>query len=174
MASDHMNYDQMVEEALRQVPRIALLRVAQDGLKGNHHIYVSFRMAAPGVAVPKHLRERYPDEMTIVLQHRFNDLDVGEDEFSVTLYFNRTPERMTIPFAAITSFADPSVQFGLQFRVSPIEPTEEPARQAPPPARLTTKADTHTETAAKPAKGAADHAAEKAGQVVALDTFRKK
>ncbi|MCW5750645.1 MAG: hypothetical protein KIT81_05815 [Alphaproteobacteria bacterium] len=169
MSTDYMNYSKMVEDALRLVAREALERVAALGLPGNHHFYISFRTAAPGVQIPAYLRERYPDEMTIVLQHQFHGLEVGAEDFSVTLSFNRTPERLTIPYAAMTSFADPSVQFGLQFRApDPAAAAQRPAGLAAVPAPA---------TPAPPADGPVenkDARERKGGEVVTLDAFRKK
>jgi len=118
MGEDGLRYDAMVDGALRSVVRRALGYAAERGLPGDHHFYVSFQTTHPGVDVPAQLRERYPNEMTIVLQHQFWGLDVGEESFGVTLSFSDVPERLTIPFAAITAFADPSVRFGLQFDAS--------------------------------------------------------
>lgn len=115
MAEDELRYDLMVEDALRGVARAALRQVEAQGLPGEHHFYVTFRTDHPGVSVPERLRARYPEEMTIVLQHRFWDLKVEEELFSVTLTFGEIAERLVVPFAALTGFADPSVRFGLQF-----------------------------------------------------------
>ncbi len=109
MTSDGLRYDALVEDALRDVLRRALAYVAERGLPGDHHFYITFRTGHPGVDIPEHLRTRFPNEMTIVLQHQFWGLDVGEDAVGVTLTFSDVPERLTIPFAAVTSFADPSV-----------------------------------------------------------------
>ena len=115
MAQDLFHYDKMVEQALRGVIRDALARAAQQGLRSNHHFYIGFATTAPGVAIPERLLERYPAEITIVLQHQFWDLDVGDESFSVSLSFDKQIERLTVPFAAIKSFADPSVEFALAF-----------------------------------------------------------
>ena len=115
MAQDLFRYDKMVETALRGVVREALTIAARDGLPGDHHFYVSFRSSDPGVVLPPQLLAKYPEEMTIVLQHQFWDLEVGDEAFSVSLSFSGRVERLTIPLAAITGFADPSVKFGLQF-----------------------------------------------------------
>ncbi len=113
---DHFSYPKMVDAALRGVVRDALKRVQEQGLRGNHHMYISFLTHYPGVVVADYLRDKYPKEMTIVLQHQFWDLEVTEEGFDLTLSFNKVPERLTIPFEAMTGFADPSVQFGLQFQ----------------------------------------------------------
>ena len=112
-------YDEIVQEALRAVVGRVLgqIEAAHGELPGNHHFYITFKTGAPGVSIPGHLRQRFPDEMTIVLQNKFWDLKVEEDTFSVGLSFNQQPSKLVIPFAAITAFVDPSVEFGLQFQV---------------------------------------------------------
>ena len=136
-----LNYPEMMERALRGVLREVLAQVAERGFPGEHHLYVTFRTDAAGVAIPARLRARYPEEMTVVLQHRFRGLEVDERAFGVTLSFDGKSERLLIPFDAVAGFVDPSVGFGFQRK----EPKEE-----------TTVA------------------ASEAGEVVALDSFRKK
>ena len=126
MAEDLLGYDKLIETALRGVVRAALRRVARGGLPGTHHFYLGFRTGATGVALPSYLAAKFPDEMTIVLQHQFWELEVGETALSVTLSFQGRPERLTIPFAALTSFADPSIGFGLTF-TAPAAPPAQPA-----------------------------------------------
>ena len=110
-------YDEIVQEALRDVVGRVLGQVEKTGaLPGEHHFSITFKTAAPGVIVPPHLRERFPDEMTIVRQNKFWDLKVAEDGFSVGLTFNQVPAKLTVPFVAITAFVDPAVDFGLQFQ----------------------------------------------------------
>ena len=113
---DAFRYDKMVERALRGVVLTALEEVNETGLHDDHHFYITFRTDFPKVEIPDYLRERYPGEMTIVLQHQFYDLDIREDGFSVMLKFNNVPERLSIPLAAVTIFTDPSVNFALQFQ----------------------------------------------------------
>src|SRR5947209_7791316 len=115
MPQDLFQYDKMIERALRGVVRDALTRAAREGLRGAHHFYIGFATQMPGVAIPDHLRAQYPDEMTIVVQHQYWDLEVGAEAFSITLSFQKQLERLTIPFEAIRNFADPSVNFALQF-----------------------------------------------------------
>lgn len=115
MAEDQIRYDLLTQDALRGVVRDVLTRVAETGLPGEHHLYIAFDTQADGVSVSDRLREQYPDEMTIVLQYQFWDLEIEEDRFEVKLSFNNVPERLVVPFAAIKAFYDPSVQFGLQF-----------------------------------------------------------
>jgi uncharacterized protein len=151
---DLLRYDKMVEAALRGVVREALARAAAKGLPGAHHFYITFRTGFPGASLPDYLAQQYPEEMTVVLEHQFWDLDVAEDRFSVTLSFQSRPERLVIPFEAITAFADPAVKFGLQFQGAAGD--VDPGTGAPAPA---------AEEAKEP---------EKPGEVVALDAFRKK
>lgn len=122
-------YDEIVQEALRAVVGRVLGEVEAAGghLPGNHHFYITFKTRAAGVDIPDHLRERFADEMTIVLQNKFSDLSVGEDGFSVRLSFNQIPTTLTIPFSAITAFVDPAVDFGLQFQA-----TDDSEGQDPP------------------------------------------
>ncbi len=117
MGKDHIGYDDLVDNALRGAMREVLLRVAENGLLGSHHLYITFRTGFPGVDIPGYLRDRYPDELTIVLQHQFWGLDVTEEGFSVTLSFNKAREHVSVPFAALTRFADPGVKFGMQFEI---------------------------------------------------------
>ncbi len=113
-------YDEIVQEALRAVVGRVLGEIVEGGseLPGNHHFYITFKTGAAGVSIPPHLRERFPDEMTIVLQNKFWELDVREDGFSVGLSFNQIPAKLSIPYAAITAFVDPAVDFGLQFQAT--------------------------------------------------------
>ncbi|MBB4210514.1 hypothetical protein EV659_102339 [Rhodothalassium salexigens DSM 2132] len=116
MSKLEIDYDELVQKALRGVVKEILEKTARDGLPGDHHFYVAFRTRAPGVQMADHLRARYPDEMTIVLQHKFWGLKVFDDHFQVGLSFQQNPEHLVIPFAAIVGFVDPSVQFALQFQ----------------------------------------------------------
>ena len=160
MAQDLFPYDKMVETALRGVVREALRLAAHDGLRGGHHFYIGFRTAAPGVALPPQLLAKFPEEMTIVLQHQFWGLEVGEAEFSVTLSFASRMERLTVPFAAVTTFADPSVKFGLQFQAPAESAGDVPAAALP---------------AATPPEPPAAEKPEPAGaEIVTLDRFRKR
>jgi hypothetical protein len=145
----------MVETALRGVVREALARTAANGLPGAHHFYVTFRTRFPGLTLPDHLASQYPEEMTVVLEHQFWDLEVSEDKFSVTLSFQSRPERLTIPFEAITAFADPAVKFGLQFQAL-------------------TGEETAPQAAAEASAPIPEEKPDKAGEVVTLDAFRKK
>ena len=161
-----MRYDRMVEKALRSVVRDALLYVAEHGLPGEHHFFLTFNTRQPGVQLPAYLHERYAEEMTIVLQYQFYGLEIHEDWFAVTLSFSNKHERLVIPFAAVTTFADPSVSFALQFQPPPVADDEEPATPAAP--------SEPQEIAPKPERPAAVSKDDDAEKVVALDRFRKK
>ena len=147
MTETEIDYESLAQDALRGVVRTVLARVAQgDKLPGNHHFYISFNTNSEGVGVSKRLREQYPEEMTIVLQHRYWDLQVHDDRFEVKLTFNSIPERLVVPFAAIKVFFDPSVPYGLQFDsagqmtadtlpLEPSAPLELPQKRAAPAKR---------------------------------------
>lgn len=119
---DTLDYDELIQEALRDVVRKTLKSVSTRGLPGNHHFYITFRTDRHDVIMPEYLREQHPDEVTVVLQHQFWDLNIENESFSVTLSFNGHHERLTVPYGALVSFMDPSVKFGLQF--TPAEPSE--------------------------------------------------
>ncbi|MEJ0063178.1 MAG: ClpXP protease specificity-enhancing factor SspB [Alphaproteobacteria bacterium] len=160
MTEDLLRYDKMVEKALRDVVRQALIGAAQDGLPGEHHFYISFSTQYPGVKIPDYLFKQYPDEMTIVLQYQFSDLKIEEEHFSVFLSFNNVREKLTIPFQAITTFADPSVNFALQFQSIGSDDDDD--------GEETPDDGSEAEGGEKPAKD------EKRGEVISLDMFRKK
>src|SRR5215510_2061553 len=170
MAKDLIGYEALADKALRSVVKEALKRTEKQGLIGNHHFYLTFKTRDPVVEIPDFLLERYPEEMTIVLQNQFWGLKVREDEFEVGLTFQKMPTTLVIPFAALTAFVDPSVQFGLQFRNSTAAkkvPAPQAAKEPPKPAPPASPKDASVETLAarKPAKDAppADQPAEKSG-----------
>ena len=174
MATDHIRYDVLARDALRGVLRKVLSDAAAHGLPGEHHFFITFISNAEGVKLSPRLLAQYPEEMTIILQHQFWDLVVHEDRFEVGLSFGGIPERLVVPFSAIKSFFDPSVQFGLQF---------EPSDTAEPPAAKTIPAAPEASApplGAPPAEAAAEPAAEEpakpseGAEVVRLDRFRKK
>ena len=133
MTTDHIRYDILAQNALRGVVRSVMADAAKKGLLGEHHFKISFETTAPGVRLSPRLRDQYPQEMTIVLQHQFWDLEVTDDAFEVGLSFSGIPERLRVPFDAITGFFDPSVEFGLQF-ATVVEDEEE--EDAPPPVKV--------------------------------------
>jgi hypothetical protein len=170
--SSVLQYGRMVDDALKGVLRAAL-KASVNGLPGNHHFYITFRTGDEGVIVPDHLRARYPSEMTIVIQHQYWGLEVDDLKFAITLSFNRINERLVVPFASVTAFADPSAKFGLQFQGQVSAEAEGRAgseSKAPPSAPAS-----NAEAGAEGAKGEAEAPAEaEMGQVIALDAFRKK
>ncbi len=117
-AGQHIDYEALAQEAMRSVVRSVLVMVGESGLVGDHHFYIAFNTHAPGVNISKRLKEKYPVEMTIVLQHRFWDLEVNDERFEVKLTFDGIPERLVVPFQAVKVFYDPSVPYGLQFEES--------------------------------------------------------
>ena len=171
MATDHIRYDVLARDALRGVLRRVLTDAAEHGLPGEHHFFITFLSTADGVKLSPRLLAQYPEEMTIILQHQFWDLVVTDDRFEVGLSFGGIPERLVVPFAAIKSFLDPSVQFGLQFE--PSEPAAEaPAAKLPavpaPSALPVAAPESAAENKDEPAK------ASEGAEVVRLDRFRKK
>jgi uncharacterized protein len=184
MATDLIRYDLLVQDALRSVVRKVLADAARNGLAGEHHFNIAFKTHAPGVVAPAAVKQRFPDEMSIILQHEFWDLVVREDVFEVSLNFSRRPERLTVPFDSITGFSDPSVPFGFKLEprvsepaASPAPAVEEktaapravPARPAPvkPPAQPAS-APKSAQNAEKPAAPPGET------KVVSIDAFRKK
>ncbi len=157
-AQDLMRYEAMAQDALRGVVKTALKRAAApDGLPGAHHFYITFKTDAPGVSAPPDLLAKYPDEMTIVLQHQYKDLTPEEAFFTVTLKFGGQPKRLRVPYAAVTRFYDPCVQFLLQFETALAAGAEAPVEEI------------------RPRKGEGDAPpGEDAPKVVSLDQFRKK
>jgi uncharacterized protein len=166
MATDHIRYDVLARDALRGVLRRVLTDAAEHGLPGDHHFFITFASRAEGVKLSPRLLAQYPEEMTVILQHQFWDLVVTEDRFEVGLSFGGIPERLVIPFSAIKSFFDPSVQFGLQFETGEAEASGE---EAPAPSSATSAlpapAAESKDEREKPGEGA---------EVVRLDRFRKK
>lgn len=155
---DEMHYERLAQDALRGVIRAALERAAEPGgLPGAHHFYITFQTRAPGVQLPPDVVAKYPEEMTVVLQHQYEDLAVEADRFSVMLRFGGVPKSMTVPYRAITRFFDPSVQFLLQFETVIEEVIEDEVEEAP--AEPTTP---------PPPSG------DEGPKVVSLDQFRKK
>jgi hypothetical protein len=183
--NDRFHYDALVDDALRSVVRRVLTQVAEKGLPGSHHFYISFRSTDPGVELPDYLRAKYPEEMTIVLQHQYWDLVIGEESFEVTVSFNKQQEHIKVPFAALSAFVDPSVRFGLQFdrkdkaaadKTAGDKPEAAPATPTPLPApdkRPAQAGPAGTED--KPADATAEAKPEDAAsKIVKLDSFRKK
>lgn len=190
MAEDKIRYDLRAQNALRYVIRDVLAEVAQSGLPGEHHFYIAFSTTADGVVMSPRLKEQHPEEMTIVLQHQFWDFKVSDSGFEVSLSFNNIPEHLKIPFNAIKSFFDPSVQFGLQFEPrdsvrgelsrSGSEPAASPVEKLPagkPAAKAAKNTPDDAGTGTKKTEEAASGNVESpdaSAEIVQLDTFRKK
>ena len=155
---DGIDYDTLIQEALRSVVRNTLNGLLVNGLPGSHHFYITFRTDRDDVVMPSYLREQHPDEVTIVLQHQFWDLEVDTNKFSVTLSFNGMQERLSVPFTALVSFMDPSVKFGLQFL--PDSPPTPALENAGGKSKIKKKNNT-------------DKKSDK-NNIVTLDSFRKK
>lgn len=180
MADDDIRYDILAQEALRGVMRKVLGEVARTGLPGAHHFFITFLTGAPGVRVSSRLRERYPEQMTIVLQYQYWDLKVTDAGFEVSLSFSDVPEKLEIPFSAVRGFYDPSVNFELEFDVKPVEAAEDgddtgAIRAIHPDGGNkadNSEADEPQPAASEPAADGKDGA--KSAEVVSLDAFRKK
>lgn len=181
MIDDQMGYNAMVETAMRGVVRDALNMAAKDGLPGEHHFYITFRTDQPGVAIPDHLKQRYPREMTIVLQHQFWNLAVTDEAMEVDLSFNQKLERLRVPLDALITFADPSVNFGLQFQPIGVEddaaagaPAADKAPDKKPSAKKSAKTAAEAQAPVKDSPETAEKDGTDGDNVVTLDTFRKK
>jgi uncharacterized protein len=172
MAKDYIGYQALTDAALRSVVRDALRRIEKQGLIGSHHFCITFKTDFPGVEIPDFLREQYPDEMMIILQHQFSGLKVKDDLFQVMLSFKKIPATLIVPFAALTQFVDPGVQFGLQFQgtestAGDNKPLSQPALPGGKPAPL---------AGPKPVPGPSNEAEKPTApaEIVSLDAFRKK
>jgi hypothetical protein len=195
MPVDHIRYDILVQEALRGMVRDVLTEIAKTkALPGDHHFFITFDTTAEGVRLSDRLRAQYPEEMTVVLQHQFWDLKVGTDEFEVALSFGGVSERLGVPFEAIKAFADPSVQFTLQFETLPEPANQDAESETPAPAAAPAPKEKRrtqergkgsvpasplpaaaSEKADEPSKALDKPPSEKGGaEVVRLDRFRKK
>jgi uncharacterized protein len=183
MSKDFIGYQVLLDAALRGVVRDALRRIEKQGLVGSHHFYLTFKTGFPGVDIPSFLTEQYPDEMTIILQHQFWGLKVYDDYFEVALTFRKLPATLTIPFQALTKFFDPGVPFGLEFKTAEAEVKQGHIAMAPDP-----DAEPSAESGVEPGPESAAESKDDepkeppahvekpsgAGEVVSLDSFRKK
>jgi len=194
MSKDLIRYDLLVQDAMRGVMRKVLSDVAENGyLPGDHHFTISFRTDAPGVTISRRLAEQWPQELTIILQHQYSNLEVDDEGFGVTLSFRSIPEHLYIPFSAVTGFFDPSVEFGLRFEGAEIEDREEEEdgeeeETAPMRPSLVSANHPAPEAAAGPASRAETEKSKKDGRptadaaesddgdakVISIDAFRKK
>jgi hypothetical protein len=160
MAQNRLDYEQLCTDALRGVVRRALALVAEKGLPGGHHFLITFKTDHPGVAMPEHLRQRYPDTISVMLQYEFWNLEVEEDRFAVSLSFSDVRERLTVPYAAVTGFVDPFAKFQLKFEAR--DDGAAPRRDRPAAPKLAESAKSEPKDKSK------------SGEVVTLDAFRKK
>ena len=188
MGQDHIRYDVLAQDALRGVIRKVIGEVVKTGLPGDHHFFITFLTTAPGVRISSRLREKYPELMTIVIQHQYWDLQVTDTSFEVGLSFSDIPERLLIPFAAIRGFYDPAVNFELEFDVRGMDAANEQSEgaddgdadeigTASPPAQILTptKLQAKEKVVAAPASDDESEPEEKKdAEVVSLDAFRKK
>ena len=176
MRHETIDYPGMIDTAMRHVVRDALIHVDKFGLPGDHHFFISFQTNYPGVSISPQLKARYPEEITIVVQHQFWDLKITDKQFSIMLSFNNIPEKLVVPFDALTAFADPSIKFGLQFHgkraVAASQEKEEPVacpatgrtgNEKPPMAAFEEEAPTEEKS------GAANDE-----KVVSMEAFRKR
>ena len=193
MTKKTISYDVLTQKALRGVVRSVLVGVAKSGLPGDHHFYIAFDTCAKGVKMSDKLKEQYPEEMTVVLQYQFWDLEVGEDNFGIKLSFNNLPESLVIPYEAIRAFFDPSVRFGLQFSapgaandessqtsavpviVKQYDGTDQPVMPDPADEQVIKRAIEDAETEPEELPEPEDEDTERpVAEVVELDAFRKK
>ena len=190
MATDHIRYDLLVQEAFRGIFRKVLTDAAQHGLPGEHHFYITFKTGAPGVVMSDRLRAEYPEQMTIILQHQFWDLKVHDQNFEVGLSFRRVPEKLEIPFAAVSGIFDPSVNFGAEFTADDPDAIADEEKSEPAPVLAAVPSEPVAEAptekapapAARPTRGSASEPAveppaeplEDSPKVVSIDAFRKK
>lgn len=165
MTDEAINYPALIDNGMRGVVRDVLRRVHATGLPGEHHFFISYATGYPGVKMSEQLKARYPKEITIVLQHQFWDFRVDETQFSVTLSFNGVPEKLVVPFAALTAFADPSVKFGLQFQQNEMFGAQiAEAGSSLVPVSETTHFD----------EAEVESEDDGAAEIISLDAFRKK
>ncbi|HEY9079438.1 SspB family protein [Magnetovibrio sp.] len=179
MTEDTLRYDIWVEEALRSVIQKTIAHVADHGLPGDHHFYISFLTQDSGVQIPARLRAQHPNDMTIVLQHQFENLAAGEDSFSITLSFGGKKEDLVIPYASVISFADPSVNFALQLKMLPLGDDDEEYDEDDVEDYDSRHLDYFEETRNRTnqddrERGLTDDDEPKTGEVITLDAFRKK
>jgi hypothetical protein len=180
MSQDLIRYDILLQEAMRGVVRKVMGEVARTGLPGNHHFFITFVTGAPGVRISSRLREKYPEQMTIVVQHQYWDLEVSDSHFEIGLSFGDVPERLSIPFLAVRGFYDPSVSFELEID-DKLEPEAKPAETAPTALIAPDKTKSKLEAMKakpepkkpEPAETAEGADAKPMADVVSLDSFRK-
>lgn len=164
MPDSDIRYDLMMQDALKGVVKSVLIDAAKNGMPGDHHFYIAFDTRHPDVQIDDSLKQQHPEEMSIVLQHQYEDLEVDENQIAVTLRFDRKPYRLIVPFEAVKGFFDPSVQFGLQFEVDVDDDDGDPTDPTTPT----------TDNDSDDTDGNGTDGGNKSGEVIALDQFRKK
>lgn len=179
MTQETIDYPGMIDSAMRGVVRNALEHVLKNGLPGDHHFFISFQTGYPGVQISPQLRARYPEEITIVVQHQFWDLKITDELFSIMLSFNNIPEKLVVPFDALTAFADPSIKFGLQFHGKPhagMKPASTTSSEAPVACPATGKTGSEKPAAAGFEEEAPTETTDAANdqKVISLEAFRTK
>ena len=176
MSDDFIDYGKLIDDAMHVIVRKALQRVSKEGLPGKHHFFISFLTNYPGVVISDELKKKYPDEMTIVLQHQFEDLKVTDKRFDVVLSFDNVKESIGAPFDALLAFADPSVKFGLQFRQMEDAYDEDIAELEEMTEVLEKEFidDLESEKKDSKSKKKSDKSKKKSANVVDIDAFRKK
>lgn len=167
-----LDYPAMIDNAMRNVVREALEQVKANGLPGDHHFFISFRTDFPNVEISPTIKQRYPEEMTIVIQHQYQNLDVWDSGFTVTLSFNNIPEKLVIPFSALTAFADPSIKFGLQFHTRDTSLEEDESVSCPATGKKKNAPPPSASFDEEPPSD--DHAPANDEKVLSIEAFRKK
>jgi len=180
MTQEIIDYPGLIDSAMRNVVKEALIHVDRFGLPGEHHFFISFQTNFPGVSISPQLKSRYPEEITIVVQHQFWDLKITDKQFSIMLSFNNIPEKLVVPFDALTAFADPSIKFGLQFHGKPIAPSSakdgKDTKEEPVTCPATGKSGNEKPPMAAFEEDAPSKADEAANdeKVISLEAFRKR
>lgn len=175
MKDSLIDYAKLIDEAMHHVVKSVLCDIKVNGLPGDHHFFITFRTDAPGVMISEDLKGKYPEEMTIVIQHQFYDLEIEEDYFSIVLSFEHVKQNLTIPFSSMISFVDPSVKFGLQFNTLELEEFDEEDEELEITIELENENSNDDPEKTKSKKGAAKKKkGDSTSNVITLDSFRKK
>ncbi|MDX2094913.1 MAG: ClpXP protease specificity-enhancing factor SspB [Alphaproteobacteria bacterium] len=174
MTQETIDYPGLIDSAMRNVVREALIHVDKFGLPGEHHFFISFQTNFPGVSISPQLKSRYPEEITIVVQHQFWDLKITDTQFSIMLSFNNIPEKLVVPFEALTAFADPSIKFGLQFHGKKFATQEHADEAMACPATGRTANEKPSMAAFEEDAPSEESAAANDEKVISLEAFRKR
>lgn len=174
MTQETIDYPGLIDSAMRNVVREALIHVDKFGLPGEHHFFISFQTNFPGVSISPQLKSRYPEEITIVVQHQFWDLKITDTQFSIMLSFNNIPEKLVVPFEALTAFADPSIKFGLQFHGKKFAASAQADEAMACPATGRTANEKPSMAAFEEDAPSEESAAANDEKVISLEAFRKR